>query len=228
MGARNGVALNGNVEVSNCQNMNENNQAPVAINGGEAGQSSVSIRNSSTGSYAPVYIANNARVTIVDSNLSPMENSLRITNSYVSFERVAIYSEYEGYLFTNSTVIASNTSFDGGHPEFVATGSTLNFTGSRVSFIMGNFYPGISISNCTVDVTCDAAGAVFSTGMTNAGSMGMDIIESNVHFERCSCHLDRAISVAGPLSVQKSSVTFGSCQNLGLLTKGHESMPVAV
>merc|ERR1712100_622770 len=84
----------------------------------------------------------------------------------------------------------------------------------------GNFIPAITLSRCTLDVSCDSTNHeflpphgnhVFSTDSGWAGSMGMDIIESKVHFERCSCHLDRAISVAGPLSIEKSSVTFGSC-----------------
>merc|ERR1711966_187916 len=128
-----------------------------------------------------------------------------------SFERVEVFMEYSMYTFTNSTVIATNTSFAGGHPGWIATGSALNFTNSSVFFAMGNWRPGISLSNCTMDVTCDTTSSVFGTGTTNMGTMGMDIIESSVHFERCSCHLHRAISVAGPLSIQKSSVTFGSC-----------------
>jgi len=222
------VAFNGNVEVKNCQNINAGYGEGVVINGGEAGQYFVSIQNSSTTSDVSISVRSNARVTIQDSSLSPMENFLHVKDSYVSFERVDIYSEYEGYNFTNSTIVASNTSFGGGHPEFVALDSVLNFTNSSVSFIMGNWYPGISLSRCTVDVTCDAPTAVFSTGSSNAGSMGMNIIDSNMHFERCSCHLDRAISVAGPVSIRNASVTFGSCQEFGTSKEVHESVPVLV
>jgi len=222
------VAFNGNVEVKNCQNINAGYGEGVVINGGEAGQYFVSIQNSSTTSDVSISVRSNARVTIQDSSLSPMENFLHVKDSYVSFERVDIYSEYEGYNFTNSTIVASNTSFGGGHPDFFALDSVLNFTNSSVSFIMGNWYPGISLSRCTVDVTCDAPTAVFSTGSSNAGSMGMNIIDSNMHFERCSCHLDRAISVAGPLSIRNASVTFGSCQEFGTSKEVHESVPVLV
>merc|ERR1712216_434081 len=109
--------------------------------------------------------------------------------------------------------------------------SVLNFTNTSVQFFTGSFNPGISVSNCTVNVTCDSTSRerhgehVFST---DTCSMGMDIIESQVHFERCSCHLDRAISVAGPLSIQKSSVTFGACSEFSGSSKAGESLPVIV
>jgi hypothetical protein len=160
-----------------------------------------------------------------------------IENSHVVFERVHAFSESSGYFFKNSTVIASNTLFEGGHPEFSASDSVLNFTNSSVRIYDGNFIPAITLSRCTLDVSCDSTNNgflpphgnhVFSTDSGWAGSMGMDIIESKVHFERCSCHLDRAISVAGPLSIEKSSVTFGACSEFSGSTKAGESLPVVV
>merc|ERR1712216_493841 len=165
-------------------------------------------------------ISNNAKVKFTDCELGA--GLLSIENSHVVFERVHAYSpDSGGYFFKNSTVIASNTFFEGGHPEFVASDSVLNFTNSSVQFYEGNC---ITLSRCTLDVTCDSTNNgphgnhVFSTDSGNAARM--DIIESKVQFERCSCHLDRAISVAGPLSIEKSSVTFGACSEFSGSTKG--------
>merc|ERR1712216_347415 len=178
-------------------------------------------------------ISNNAKVKFTDCELGA--GLLSIENSHVVFERVHAYSpDSGGYFFKNSTVIASNTFFEGGHPQFVASDSVLNFTNSSVQFYTGNYVPGITLSRCALDVTCDSTNNgphgnhVFSTDAGSWGSMGMDIIESQVHFERCSCHLDRAISVAGPLSIQKSSVTFGACSEFSGSSKAGESLPVIV
>jgi hypothetical protein len=225
------LIVNGNVEIKDCKNLFV---SPLEINGGSSGQFLVSMTNSSVGGWSPIAISNNAKVKFTDCYLGVGEESLSIENSHVVFERVHAYSEYSGYSFKNSTVIASNTFFEGGHPQFVASDSVLNFTNSSVQFYTGNFVPGITLSRCALDVTCDSTNNgphgnhVFSTDAGSWGSMGMDIIESQVHFERCSCHLDRAISVAGPLSIQKSSVTFGACSEFSGSSKAGESSPVIV
>jgi len=216
----------GNVEIKDCKNLFV---SPLEINGGSSGQFLVSMANSSVGGWSPIAISNNAKAKFTDCYLGVGEESLSIENSHVVFERVHAYSEYSGYSFKNSTVIASNTFFEGGHPQFVASDSVLNFTNSSVQFYEGNC---ITLSRCTLDVTCDSTNNgphgnhVFSTDSGNAARM--DIIESKVQFERCSCHLDRAISVAGPLSIEKSSVTFGACSEFSGSNKAGESLPVVV
>jgi hypothetical protein len=229
------LSVNGNVEIKDCQNLDAYDA--LLINGGSSGQFLVSMANSSVVN-SPIWISNNAKVKFTDCELGDewdSDSSLNVENSHVVFERVRATSYDLGYTFTNSTVIASNTFFEGaGHPDFEAYDSVLNFTNSSVQIYDGNFIPGIMFSRCTLDVTCDSTNHsdfgkhVFSTASGWAGSMGMDIIESKVHFERCSCHLDRAISVAGPLSIEKSSVTFGACSEFSGSTKAGESLPVVV
>lgn len=212
------LVVHGTVSFKDCHNIRA---SQLLIIGPNSGLNMVSVTNSSTAEGVAIDVKNNAHVVFTDTYLYVGENWLGIENSYVIFERGIVYSEYSGYRFNNSTIIASNTSFRGGHNHFTAFNSVLNFTNSTVSIIMGNWYPGISISNCSLDVTCPSNGPVFSTGMTTAGSMGMDIVGSMVRFERCSCHLDHAISVAGPLSIQKGSMTFSMCQTYSGLAKAN-------
>lgn len=215
------LVVHGNVSFKDCLNIRANH---FLIIGPNSGENMVSVTNSSTDPYenVAVDVKNNAHVIFTDTNLAVGENWLGIENSHVIFERGSVSGGsvlLEGIHFRNSTIIASNTSFGGGGGQFSASNSVLNFTNSTVSIYYGNSLSAISISNCSIDVTCPSNGPVFSTGVTIAGCMGMDIDDSMVRFERCSCHLDHAISVAGPLSIRKGSVTFSMCQTYGGSTK---------
>merc|ERR1711920_945940 len=105
----------------------------VGIVGPNSGADMVRFLNSSTASDVAVNVEIDARVMFTDTSLNVMENWLSITDSNAIFERASIYSEYSGYYFKNSTIIATNTSFSGGHNQFSAYNSVLNFTNSSVS-----------------------------------------------------------------------------------------------
>lgn len=228
-----GLLIHGNISIKDCGigtsypeavgwPLEEKPGWPLEIVGPQSGENMVSITNSSLSLVPFVTISNGARVTFSDfSYVDYRSNNLDIRNSSVIFERGSIWALHNHYLFQDSTIIASNTSFRSGDGHFIASNSVLNFTHSTVH--LGNTlkhgYQGgsIDISNCSVDVTCGSdQGPVFSS---TGGSMAIN--DSIVRFAQCSCHLDQAISLSRAnawlgqdhtLSFRKSSVTFSMCQ----------------
>jgi len=212
------LEVHGNVTIQDCHNMNVQS---LFILGPNSGEDMVSVTNSSTTAEARVRVTNNARVIFTDAYFPVGENELYIENSHAIFERTRAYSEYAGYGFTNSTIIASNTSFGGGHNKFDASNSVLNFTNTSVFIVTGNM--GISVANSSLDVTCASPGPVFDVGPYNTY---VSFSDSMVRFRGCSCHLDQAIrNKGGPVSIQGGSMTFSSCQPYGGAAKAN---PVVV
>lgn len=212
------LAVHGNINFKDCHMM----AVQWSIVGPNYDENMVSFTNCTAGNRAEIGVSNGARVRFTDfeSEGSDESNYLSISDSHAIFERASFWTWYEGYQFQNSTVIASDTWFSSDHSQFSASNSFLNLTNSSVIMGGGNWNPGISISRCSVKATCGLTAGVFSTGSSSYGTMGMDIDDSTLSFENCSCHLDHAISVAGPLSIRNSSnVTFSSCQIYGGATK---------
>jgi hypothetical protein len=193
------------------------NVQSLFILGPNSGEEMVSVTNSSTTAEASVRVTNNAHVIFTDAYFPGGENELLyIENSHAIFERTRASSQYGGYAFTNSTIIASNTVFGGGHNSFSASNSVLNFTNTSVFIVTGSM--GISVANCSLDVTCTSPGPVFDVGPYNTY---VSFSDSMVRFRGCSCHLDQAIRNSGtwgresnrpPVSIQGGSMTFSSCQ----------------
>lgn len=228
-----GLLIHGNISIKDCGIVTSYPVSgyeagrPLEIVGPQSGENMVSITNSSLSIVPFVTISNGARVTFSDfSYVADRDpNNLDIRNSSVIFERGSIWALHNHYLFQDSTIIASNTSFGSGDGHFIASNSVLNFTNSTVNLgnTLNHGYQGgsIDISNCSVDVTCGSdpysiEGPVFSS---TGGSMAIN--DSIVRFAQCSCHLDQAISLSRPnvrlgqdhtLSFRKSSVTFSMCQ----------------
>ena len=209
------LRVHGNVTIQDCHNMNVQS---LFILGPNSGEEMVSVTNSSTTAEASVRVTNNAHVIFTDAYFPGGENELLyIENSHAIFERTRASAQYGGYAFTNSTIIASNTVFGGGHNSFSASNSVLNFTNTSVFIVTGSM--GISVANCSLDVTCTSPGPVFDVGPYNTY---VSFSDSMVRFRGCSCHLDQAIRNSGtwgrdpasgpPVSIQGGSMTFSSCQ----------------
>lgn len=224
------MSVHGNVSFKDCHGAKFG--SALMIMGPNSDEDMVSFTNCSGFELTEaIFISKGARVRFTDfeSTFRSQYGRMDISDSHVIFDRAMFFFENSGYSFWNSTIIASNTTFGAGHVRsqgsFGTWKSVLNFTNSSVSIEASDFGPTISIGNSSVDATCPSNSPVFTQrhDLTHGGRDhshgGMDIDDSTVRFGQCSCHLDHAISVAGPLSVRKGSVTFSKCQTYGGSTK---------
>lgn len=199
------LEVSGNVSFQDCANMYV---SAFNIIGPSSGGEMVRVTNMSMSFQGGLSVTKHAHVMFTDTSINGGNQPLTFENSHVIFERTRTFSEYDGYYFTDSTIVASNTDFSGGHNQFSASYSDMNLTNTSVYISDGN--RGISVANSSLDVTCPSPGAVFEVGF---GHTYLSFSDSMVRFKGCSCHGANAIiNGGGPVSIQGGSMAFSGCQ----------------
>lgn len=229
------VEVHGNVSIQDCLNMAIKD---FYIIGPTVPGEMVSVKDSTMMSYwshNSITVTNNANV-IFSGFEAPSSGdasvSLTVENSRAIFESAYARAEAssEGYTFTNSTIIATNTSFDGGHNFFYASNSVLNLTNSFVNIERSDFNSGIRFGNCSLDVTCVDPGPVFHVGLDGPVSPDAGIVfsDSMVHFKNCSCAGGGPVFIdeSNPVVIKGGSMTYSSCPRYGGAAKANRVVVV--
>jgi hypothetical protein len=144
-----------------------------------------------------------------------------IDSSTVTMTGVNLDQGYHCPSISNSTLILDGSSLFCKEPEeaWRIQNSVLKLTQSTLMLVhescasCGN----LEIVNSAVDATCAGGHVIRTSSAVNSAKVSVNVTNSTMHFNNCSCQNDQGLTVAGPISssgaltIKGSSLDFGEC-----------------